>query len=102
MNHYQEAERLLAEAQELFSGPRVGVVRNLATMAQAHATLALVKATRQATNDAQADLWDEGWQAHLLASTPGDLSPEERLIRAIFETGDNPYRIGEGMPNADG
>lgn len=47
-NHYRRAEELLEKAAELESGPRHSVAKTLATIAQAHATLALVKATRQA------------------------------------------------------
>ncbi len=54
MNHYQEAERLLARAAELEETPRHSIARTLGVLAQGHATLALVKATRQATEHADA------------------------------------------------
>jgi hypothetical protein len=46
-NHYSEAERLLAKASQLEDGERFHYAKVYAEMAQAHATLAAVKAIRQ-------------------------------------------------------
>lgn len=48
-NHYRRAEDLLEKAAGVEGTPRHHYARAYAAMAQAHATLALVKATRQAT-----------------------------------------------------
>lgn len=106
MNHFQEAERLLAEAAELAHGPRIGVARTLAEIAKGHAALAQVKASRQLTGAERAELWQEGYLQAGLDAMPAGLDPEERILHAVAALpshSDNPYRVaGEEPANAHG